>query len=365
MEGRRDLHHGAVEGVGDRGQGRHGKQYRDIMLQVRAFYLDIQEWATGDPSWAPWAVPSPVRKGDTDGMMKVKKQTSAEMHQRVRERLPHLPVLVETAERNLVAQDALLTAAKQVGVGHLFVHDGRQFRRTQPQSYSRPQRGNAKPKKAVWIEDQDSREIVDVTRAEDDAFWSWAVIETLRHTGVRVEELLEITHLGLVSYKLPDTGEVVPMLQIVPSKTNEERLLLVGPELASVLATIIRRLRTHNDGTIPLTTRYDAYERTAGPPLPHLFQRRLGWQWKVPSHSTILGLVDRIITLTGLQDAAGQPLRCTPHDFRRMFATEAVTGGLPVHIVARLLGHKNINTTQAYMNYRELHQTGEKLQVAC
>lgn len=32
-----------------------------------------------------------------------------------------------------------------------------------------------------------------------------------------------------------------------------------------------------------------------------------------------------------------------------MFATEAVTGGLPVHIVSRLLGHKNINTTQAYL----------------
>nr|WP_086848616.1 site-specific integrase [Amycolatopsis kentuckyensis] len=32
-----------------------------------------------------------------------------------------------------------------------------------------------------------------------------------------------------------------------------------------------------------------------------------------------------------------------------MFTTEAATGGLPVHIVAQLLGHANINTTQAYM----------------
>ncbi|MEV4049634.1 tyrosine-type recombinase/integrase [Amycolatopsis sp. NPDC049688] len=48
-------------------------------------------------------------------------------------------------------------------------------------------------------------------------------------------------------------------------------------------------------------------------------------------------------------DAAGAPLVYTPHDFRRMFATEAATGGLPVHIVARLLEHANINTTQAYM----------------
>lgn len=78
-------------------------------------------------------------------------------------------------------------------------------------------------------------------RTEEDAFWAWAVIETLRHTGVRVEELLELTHLALVSYRLPDSGEVVPLLQIVPSKSNEERLLLVTPELASVLATVVCR----------------------------------------------------------------------------------------------------------------------------
>jgi hypothetical protein len=32
-----------------------------------------------------------------------------------------------------------------------------------------------------------------------------------------------------------------------------------------------------------------------------------------------------------------------------MFATDAVTGGLPVHIAARLLGHHSIATTQAYL----------------
>ena len=64
---------------------------------------------------------------------------------------------------------------------------------------------------------------------------------------MRLEELPEITHLALVSYRLPDSGEVVPLLQIVPSKSNEERLLLVDPELASVLATVIT-------GCAPATT---------------------------------------------------------------------------------------------------------------
>ncbi len=152
-----------------------------------------------------------------------------------------------------------------------------------------------------------------------------------------------------MSYKLPDTGEIVPMLQIVPSKGNEERLLLVGPELASVLATIITRLRNENGGTVPLTTRYDPHERVTGPALPHLFQHRRGWRWEVPSQATIQKWITQTLSRVDLTDAAGQPLRYTAHDFRRIFASDAVASGLPVHIVARLLGHKNLNTSQAYI----------------
>jgi hypothetical protein len=61
--------------------------------------------------------------------------------------------------------------------------------------------------------------------------------------GGRAEELLELTHHSVTEYRLPSTGEVVPLLQVAPSKTDSERLLLVSPELASVLSTIVRRLR--------------------------------------------------------------------------------------------------------------------------
>jgi hypothetical protein len=39
----------------------------------------------------------------------------------------------------------------------------------------------------------------------------------------------------------------------------------------------------------------------------------------------------------------------TPHDFRRLFATDIVNGGLPIHIGAALLGHLNLQTTQGYV----------------
>jgi site-specific recombinase XerD len=334
---------------GKDGNARPRKDYHFLYVAVRAFYRDLQEWAHDDPFWANWSFASPVRKSDLGGQVKAKKQTTAAMHQRVRERLPHLPTLIDAAEQYKDEMAALHESASSTAMRETFTFNERRYQRTAPEAYETNAyyRDSAPP---LQIQDLATGEVLDVGQAEHDAFWAWATIEVLRHTGVRIEELLEVTHLALISYRLPDTGEVVPMLQIVPSKSNEERLLLVGPELASVLATIISRLRGLNGGSIPLTRRYDGHEHTVGPALPHLFQhKRHGWKWAVPSPATIYKLLDQVLARASLATSDGEPLHYRPHDFRRMFATEAVTGGLPVHIVARLLGHANINTTQAYM----------------
>ena len=82
----------------------------------------------------------------------------------------------------------------------------------------------------------------DLTWEEDHAFWTWTIVEVLRSTGIRAEELLELTHHSLIQYRLPSSGELVPLLQIAPSKTDTERLLVVSPDLADVLSAIITRL---------------------------------------------------------------------------------------------------------------------------
>ncbi|GAA2531105.1 tyrosine-type recombinase/integrase [Winogradskya humida] len=327
--------------------GQQRRSVGSLFMRVRAFYLDIQQWALEDPSWAPFAVPCPIRKSDIEGHTKVRTQVTAEMHQRVRDRLPQLPVLVAAGERHRTRQQTLLASAAGVEVGTTFEHDGTTFVRSAPKSAAL--RARERGPEHVWATDVTTGIQVNVTLAENSAFWGWAVIETLRHTGVRLEELLEITHLALVSYQLPDTGEVVPLLQIVPSKSDTERLLLISPELASVLATIVKRIRDPHTGRIPLVAYYDPHERTTGPLLPHLFQHVLGWRREVFSHTHVRRLLNDVLALTGLTDATGRLLRFTPHDFRRIFATEAVAGGLPVHIAARLLGHEDIATTQAYL----------------
>ncbi|WP_172652650.1 tyrosine-type recombinase/integrase [Rhodococcus opacus] len=319
--------------------------YFTVVGTVRAFYRDLQDWAQQDPAWAEWAYPNPIRKSDIAGWTKARQTRNAATHQRIRERLPHLHTLVESAEHHRDDQAALLSSALTTPVDETFEHGGRGYRRVLSSNYRRPDNKRRPPE---LIEDLATGEIIDVGRNERNTFWAWAIIEVLRQTGIRIEELLELTHLGLVAYKLPKSGEIVPMLQIAPSKANEERLLLVSPELASVLATIISRLRNENGGHVPLTERYDPNEKMTGPPLPHLFQRRSGWGWKVFTHSLLRGLLNETLARTGLTDASGQPLHYTPHDFRRLWATDAVNHGLPVHIAAKILGHKNINTTQGY-----------------
>ena len=52
---------------------------------------------------------------------------------------------------------------------------------------------------------------------------------------------------------------------------------------------------------------------------------------------------------TGLIDPAdGGPLRYTPHDFRRLFITDAIMSGLPPHIAQVIAGHQDINVTISY-----------------
>jgi len=78
----------------------------------------------------------------------------------------------------------------------------------------------------------------------------------------------------------------------------------------------------------------------------------------------IRSALGEVLAFIGLTDPTGQPLFFAPHDFRRLFITDAIRSGLPPHIAQVIAGHANINTTMGYNNPRKLHQTGEKSLVA-
>ncbi|MEU9370990.1 site-specific integrase [Streptomyces avermitilis] len=173
-------------------------------------------------------------------------------------------------------------------------------------------------------------------------------MEFLRHTGASIEEMLETSHHALVQYRLPTTGEIVPLLQIAPSKTDQERVLLVNLELADVLAAIVRRVRDPRTGAIPLLAAYDYEERIWNPPAPQLFQWDRAGEPSRMSGEFIRRALAEVLAFIGLTDTTGRPMDFAPHDFRRMFITDAIRSGLPPHIAQVIVGHTNINTTRGY-----------------
>ena len=89
----------------------------EVLTVVRAFYLDIAEWALEDPArWGPWAAPCPVR-GDELARRKELSRRKARMDQRTRERLPVLPALVASADAQRRASRERLEAAMAAGPG--------------------------------------------------------------------------------------------------------------------------------------------------------------------------------------------------------------------------------------------------------
>jgi integrase len=309
---------------------------RHTLMSVRAFYLDLACWAAEDPArWSQWAVPSPVSKADVQARKEDRRRKSR-MDSRTRERLPVLPVLARSATDWRDRTAGTLQAALAVPPGATFTAGGQSFTRAAP----------SKAGLRTWAHDSGGGRH-DLTWEEDHGFWTWAIIEVLRATGIRIEELLELTHHSLIRYRLPSTAELVPLLQIAPSKTDTERLLVISPDLADVLAAIITRL-AGPDGKIPLTARYDEHEHVWQPPAPLLFQRRGGTELRPVSSGTVRNMLNAALSRARLTDAAGQPLIFTPHDFRRMFITDAIMTGLPPHIAQVIAGHRNINVTMGY-----------------
>ncbi len=309
----------------------------NYLAMVRAFYLDLAQWAMDDPArWGIWAAPCPIREEE----MSRKKERSgrkSRMDQRTRERLPVLPLLTQTVDTERRRAAERLEAAQKTTAGADFTAAG--------QRWHRPVTKN--PTAKAWAQDPETGKRIDLTLEEHRAFWSWAIVEVLGHTGIRVEELTELSHHSLVQYRLPSTGELIPLLHIAPSKTDTERLLVISPELADVLSTIISRVRDAN-GAVPLVVSYDNHERVWNPPMPLLFQRHIGVENRPIPAAGIRDMLNDALARTGLTDATSRPLTFSPHDFRRLFITDAIMNGMPPHIAQLVVGHSNINTTMGY-----------------
>ena len=328
----------------ENGKGKRHEVER-ILRSVRSFYTDLHSWAVEEPEmWAAWVAPCPPDNA-LRGLTVHRRRTKERMDDRIRLRQPLLPTLVADLEDRYHHLRGLLQQASMLAAGETFILEDRSYQRSWTPADDRRQRrgGDAN----VRVRDLTSAKDLNVTTAEELAFWEWAAVEVLRHSGIRIEELLELTHLSIRQYQRPN-GEVIALLIIAPSKTDRERVIPMSAELFAVIAAIVRR-HTRDGRAIPVIQRYDQHERSMSEPMPFLFQRQLGTTRRVISPATVLVMLRR-----RCNDLAGQhpefgTAGFTPHDFRRLLATDLVNNGLPIHIGAALLGHLNIETTRGYV----------------
>ena len=100
---------------------------------------------------------------------------------------------------------------------------------------------------------------------------------------------------------------------------------------------------------MPLVSAYDGRERPWSAPAPLRFQRRIWVENRAIAVGSIGKLLGDALTHPGLIDPLdGEALHYTPHDFRRMFITDAILNGLPPHIAQVIAGHQDINVTLGY-----------------
>jgi hypothetical protein len=100
---------------------------------------------------------------------------------------------------------------------------------------------------------------------------------------------------------------------------------------------------------VPTCARYDMYEKVWSEELPHLFQTRFGGGQRAMSSTTISKSIRRACHELASTHPDFVDVTFAPHDFRRLFATDLVNNGLPIHIGAALLGHLDIRTTRGYV----------------
>jgi hypothetical protein len=135
--------------------------YREFLTPVRAFYLDLAQWAVDDPGrWGHWVAPCPVGRAETI-QGKVQRHRKSRMDARTRERLPVLPVLVRSAARQHADAGTLLRAARDTRPGDVITTPGAALVRSVTSTTTA----------SVWAGDPATGKRRNLTAEEDRAFW--------------------------------------------------------------------------------------------------------------------------------------------------------------------------------------------------
>ena len=142
-----------------------------------------------------------------------------------------------------------------------------------------------------------------------------AVLELLFATGIRVQELCDLTYGDF------DFGESTVKIR---GKGNKERYIYI--ENTDVLAAMSRYLK--GCAALPAKSAY-------------IFINKFGQKL---SPQAVRNLVEKYACIAGIAK------RITPHTFRHTFASLLLEEGVDIKYIQEFLGHSSISTTQIYLH---------------
>ena len=334
--------------------GRARSEIHSTLFAIRGLYRDLAEWAHDDPiRWGIWVAPCPIPRAESRAAAKQKRQQKARMQARTRTLTPLLPAFVAASNARRDWGTRLLTAAQAAGDGRA-VRRRRRHLRPRPAPPAQPLRGleglstlgrgrahrTRRPRRPAAPRPGEhhqagGRRVLGLGHRRDPAPHR----DTHRGTPRTHPAVTAALHPGLDQHPGPAAAHRPVQDRRRTPHPDEPR---AGHRTAGRPAPREERRRA-----LPLSVRYDPHEKTHGEPLPHLFARRVGTRHEVISLFAVRNLLNATADWAGLTDN-GQPVRFTPHDFRRLFTTELVGAGLPLHIAASLLGHLSLDTTRGY-----------------
>lgn len=144
------------------------------------------------------------------------------------------------------------------------------------------------------------------------------------NAGPRVSELIDLDVGQVLQY-----GAMVEQLELYETKGHRPRRVPLNRWTRSCLEAFIAWKELHDE---PLDPEAPLFLNMKGGRLT-----RYGADW-------LLHRIYRDCKLAG---------KVTTHSLRKTFATALHRGGVPVKVIQELLGHANLNTTEAYIEITE------------
>jgi integrase len=185
-----------------------------------------------------------------------------------------------------------------------------------------------------------------VCRSEAITFWDWAFLELLVQSGLRFEEAHNLTVFDILR-RSDSRGRTYFLLHVEPSKFDKARLIPIGDSLGKILSEIIIHVkRFYGRDSVPPIDHFDFNEQMPLPRAPYLLQGRTRPQ--MIGRSTIRAGLKDLSIKAGATRHDGNPLNISPHDCRRVFASEHLNSGTPPHVIQALLGHERLDTVMIY-----------------